>query len=210
MHVTRHRRDDARRGAAAVVRGRRARIVLASTAALVVAGTAVEAYASTVGFGDQQVGTEYAAGLQISSNQVIKPYGQRLVTELGKFMGSTVSADGRYLAATSNDRSISVQIFDLRTFRLIWTVGSAATANQKASDNTVGQEGPTYSPDGKFLWVPQQDALTRFPVNADGTLGAQMSFAIPKVSGHSALVGQIKYSPDGLTLYAAINGQNTV
>ncbi|WP_323096663.1 alkaline phosphatase family protein [Intrasporangium sp. YIM S08009] len=209
MHVTRHRREHAQRGAA-FARGRRARIVLASTAALVVAGTAVEAYASTVGFGDQQVGTEYAAGLQISSNQVVKPYGERLVTQLGKFMGSTVSADGRYLAATSNDRSISVQVFDLRTYKLIWTVGSAATANQKVSDNSVGQEGPTYSPDGKFLWVPQATGLTRYPVNADGTLGAGTKVAIPAVGGAQALTGKAVFSPDGSRLYAAVNGQNRV
>src|SRR5262249_49008971 len=75
---------------------------------------------------------------------------------------------------------------------------------------SVGQEGPTYSPDGKFLWLPQQDAITRFPVNADGTLGAPTSFPLPKVNGRSALVGKSAFSPDGSTLYVAINGQNTV
>ena len=51
--------------------------------------------------------------------------------------------------------------------------------------------------------------MSRFPVNADGTLGTPATFAIPKVNGHSALVGQIRYSPDGFTVYAAINGQNS-
>ena len=45
-------------------------------------------YASTVGFGENQVGTEYADGIQVSGNQIIKPIGERLVTEIGKFMGS--------------------------------------------------------------------------------------------------------------------------
>ncbi|NUO34880.1 MAG: phosphoesterase [Dermatophilaceae bacterium] len=210
MHVTRQRRDDSRQGASALVRGRRARIVLASTAALVVAGSAVEAFASTVGFGDQQVGTEYSAGIQVSDNQVVKPIGDRLLTQLGKFMGSTVSADGRYLAATSNDRSISVQVFDLQTYKLIWTVGSAASANQKVSDNTVGQEGPTYSPDGKFLWVPQATGLTRYAVNPDGTLGTATKVDIPAVNGAKALTGKAVFSPDGSKLYAAVNGQNRV
>ncbi|GAB3883828.1 alkaline phosphatase family protein [Terrabacter terrigena] len=210
MHVTRQRREDSRQSASALVRGRRARIVLASTAALVVAGSAVEAYASTVGFGDQQVGTEYSSGIQVSDNQVVKPIGDRLLTQLGKFMGSTVSADGRYLAATSNDRSISVQIFDLQTYKLIWTVGSAASANQKVSDNTVGQEGPTYSPDGKFLWVPQATGLTRYAVNPDGTLGAATKVDIPTVDGAKALTGKAAFSPDGSKLYAAVNGQNRV
>ena len=69
-------------------------------------------------------------------------------TPYGKFMGSTVSPDGRFLAATANDRSVSLQIFDLSTYKLIWRGGTAAGVNLRLSDNTVGQEGPLYSPDG--------------------------------------------------------------
>jgi YVTN family beta-propeller protein len=187
---------------------------------VVLAGAGLS-YASTVLFGDNQVGTEYANGIQVSDDQIIKPLGDRLLTQFGKFMGSTVSPDGRFLAATSADKSVALQIFDLSSYKLIWTVGTASAVNQKLTDGTVGQEGPTYSPDGKFLWLPQQDGLTRFPVNADGTLGSPTRFSLPTVGSHlsgnnrssvpnSALVGQIKYSPDGSTLYAALNGQNTV
>jgi YVTN family beta-propeller protein len=133
-----------------------------------------------------------------------------LLTQFGKFMGSTVSPDGRFLAATSADKSVVLQVFDLSNYKLIWTVGTASAVNQKLSDGTVGQEGPTYSPDGKFLWLPERDALTRFPVLPDGTLSPPTRVSIPAVNGHSALVGQTKYSPDGSTLYAALNGQNTV
>ena len=128
--------------------------------------------------------------------------------QLGKFMGSTVSPDGRFLAATSADRSAVLQIFDLSSYKLIWAVATAPGVSQSLSVGTVGQDGPTYSPDGKRL--PEQDGLTRFPVNAEETLGAPTRVSLPAVSGHSALVGQTKYSPDGSTLYAALNGQNTV
>jgi YVTN family beta-propeller protein len=179
------------------------------------------AFGTTVIFGDNQVGTQYRNGIQVSDDQIIKPIGDRLLTEFGKFMGSTVSPDGRFLAATSTDKSVVLQIFDLSSYKLIWTVGSAAGVNQTLSDGTVGQEGPTYSPDGKFLWLPEQDAVTRFPVNPDGTLGTPTRFPLPTVGTHlsgngrtptpnSALVGQMAYSPDGSTLYAALNGQNTV
>ena len=136
-------------------------------------------------------------------------------------MGSTVSPDGRFLAATTADHPVVLQIFDLQAYKLIWTVGSNPANNEILSDPTVGQEGPTYSPDGKFLWLPEQDAVTRFPVNPDGTLGTPTRFPLPTVGTHlsgnartptpdSALVGQMTYSPDGSTLYAALNGQNTV
>src|SRR5262252_6919009 len=200
--------------------GRRLRIVVAGTTAFLIVGGGMAA-ATTVIFGDNQVGTQYKNGIQVSDDQIINPIGQRLVTQFGKFMGSTVSPDGRFLAATSADKPVVLQIFDLSSYKLIWTVGSASANNQILSDGTVGQEGPTYSPDGKFLWLPEQDAVTRFPVNSDGTLGTPTRFSLPRVGTHlsgnsrtptpnSALVGQMKFSPDGSTLYAALNGQNSV
>ncbi|HWH94324.1 MAG TPA: alkaline phosphatase family protein [Baekduia sp.] len=189
--------------------GARRAIIVAGVTAVALVGAGVT-YATTLVFGHNQVGTEYPNGIQVSGDQIIKPLGDRLLTQTGKFMGSTVSPDGRYLAATSADKKVAVQVFDLSSYKEIWSVGTAAGVNQKFSDGTVGQEGPAYSPDSRYLWVPEKDAVSKFPVNADGTLGAPTTFAIPKVDDHSALVGQIKYSPDGSTVYAAINGQNTV
>src|SRR5215472_9735251 len=222
MQVTRQRRKVSRvRLGLPSWAGRRLRIAVAGTAAILAVGGGMTAYASTVGFGNNQVGTQYANGIQVSDDQIINPIGDRLLTQFGKFMGSTVSPDGRFLAATSADKPVVLQIFDLQAYKLIWTVGSASANNQILSDATVGQEGPTYSPDGKFLWLPEQDALTRFPVNSDGTLGTPTRFSLPTVGSHlsgnsrtptpnSALVGQTTYSPDGSTLYAALNGQNSV
>ncbi|MCL2514522.1 MAG: phosphoesterase [Microbacteriaceae bacterium] len=183
---------------------------LVAGCALALVGGGV-ATASTIAFNHHQVGGVYADGQQVSDNQVIKPIGTRLVTQTGKFMGSTVSPDGRFLAATSTDKSVALQVFDLKSYKLLWTVGSAATANENLADGTVGQEGPTYSPDGKYLYLPQATGLTRFPVNADGTLGAPVKIAIATTAdGKEALTAQSVFSPDGSTLYAAVNGQNTV
>src|SRR5919198_1521905 len=170
MQVTRRRRRVSRaRLGVYVGTGHRRRIVAVGATAVILAGAGVT-YASTVGFGHNQVGTEYANGIQVSDDQIV----------------------------------------NLSSYKLIWTVGSASGVNQKLTDGTVGQEGPTSSPDGKFLWLPERNGLSRFPVNSDGTLGAPTTVSIPAVGSQSALVGQMKYSPDGSTLYAAINGQNTV
>ena len=146
----------------------RLRLVLAGTAALAVVGSGT-AYGTTTIFGNNQVGQEYASGLQISSDQVLAPLGDRLMTPYGKFMGSTVSPDGRFLVATSNDRSVSLQVFDLSTYKLVWRAGTAAGVNLRLTDNTVGQEGPVYSPDGAFLFMPNATGITRFVVGPDGT-----------------------------------------
>ncbi|HEV7173173.1 MAG TPA: phosphoesterase, partial [Pedococcus sp.] len=118
---------------------------MTSTVALTVAGGGI-AYAATDAFGNHTVGTQYADGLQVSDNQVIKPLGTRLMTEYGKFMGSTVSPDGRFLAASSADKSVVLQVFDLAANKLVYRVGKAAGVDQTLSDGSVGQEGPTYSP----------------------------------------------------------------
>jgi len=183
--------------------------VAVGTTAVLLAGAGM-AYASTDQFRHNQVGTEYRDGIQVSDNQVIKPIGDRLLTKYGKIMGSTLSPDGRFLAAASTDKSVVLQVFDLKSYKLIYTVGSASFVNQKLSDGSVGQEGPTYSPDGKFLWLPETNGLTRFAVNGDGTLGTATSVPLPKVGDQSALPGKSVYSADGSTLYVPVNGQNTV
>ncbi|QGN57041.1 bifunctional YncE family protein/alkaline phosphatase family protein [Nostocoides sp. HKS02] len=210
MQVTQQRRRISPTGPEQVGRThRRVRSALVGTVALSIAGGGI-AYATTDVFGNRTVGTQYADGLQVSDNQVIKPIGDRVMTQYGKFMGSTVSPGGRFLAASSADKGVVLQVFDLTTNKLVYRVGKAAGVDQPLSDGSVGQEGPTYSPDGKFLWLSQANALTRFPVNPDGTLGTATRFPLPQVNGASALPGQSAYSPDGSTLYVALNGQNTV
>jgi YVTN family beta-propeller protein len=210
MHVLRRRRSNPEiRRLFGVRAGSRTRIVAAGATAIAVLGGGV-AYGTTEGFGENLVGNEYADGLQISSNQILKPLGERLMTPYGKFMGSTVSPDGRFLAATANDRGVSLQIFDLESYQLIWRGGTASGVNLRLSDNTVGQESPLYSPDGEFLFMPNATGITRFPVNDDGTLAAGTKIPIPTVDGKQALTAGMAFSPDGSTLYAAVNGQNTV
>ena len=209
MQVARQRRHSTGAAPEQARTNRRLRIALAGTAVLTIACGGIASAATDV-FGNHTVGTEYANGLQVSDNQVIKPLGSRVMTEYGKFMGSTVSSDGRFLAASSADKGVVLQVFDLATNKLIYRVGKAAGVDQTLSDGSVGQEGPTYSPDGKFLWLSQQDALTRFPVNPDGTLGTATRIPLAKVGTASALPGATAYSPDGSTLYVALNGQNAV
>src|SRR5438876_12334733 len=65
--------------------GHRRRIVAVGTAAIVLACAGL-AYASTEGFGHNQVGTEYTNGIQVSDDQIIKPLGDRLLPQFGQFM----------------------------------------------------------------------------------------------------------------------------
>ncbi|MEV7806677.1 alkaline phosphatase family protein [Microbispora sp. NPDC088329] len=209
MHVTRQRVAKVPRGLLTGRTGRRTRLLAAATAALVVTGGGI-AYASTDGFGTQQVGQTTGKGLVVSADQYIDPIGERLVIDNGKIMSSSVSPDATHLAASITDGGMALVIVDLKNRRVQQLVGNNAAANLRISGNDVGQEGPTYSPDGSQLWLGRADGYTRFTVNPDGTLADPTNITIAAQGSKRALVGEAVFSPDGSTVYSAVNGQNRV
>ncbi len=165
MQVTRRRRRDGegRSGLLGLRIGRRTTRITAGTTAvaLVAAGTGI-AYAQTHQFGTDQVGQTTANGLVVSADQYIAPYGDRLVLSKGKIMSSAVSPDGTHLAASVTDGGMALAIVDLKTWQVQQYVGNNAAANLRIPGNDVGQEGPTYSPDGSQLWLGQADGYRKF------------------------------------------------
>jgi len=211
MQVQRQRlkRPENRFGVFRRLTDRRVQVVAAGSAALAITGGGI-ASASTYAFGDHKVADETGLGTVLAGDQFNKPIGDRLLVNNGKLLSSTVSPDGRYLAALTTDRSIALTIVDLANYKVIQQAGTAATANLRISNNNAGQEGPTYSPDGKFLWMAQINGFNRFPVNADGTLSAPTFISLPIDGAKHPLPAQAVFSSDGATLYTAVNGQNRV
>ncbi|MGA8113983.1 MAG: bifunctional YncE family protein/alkaline phosphatase family protein [Actinocatenispora sp.] len=210
MHVTRNRRRVARvprlfdRRTASRIR------LLTAAAASLTLVLASGASASTEPFGSHRVGEYTDQGLLLPSDQAIEPIGARLLVDNGKLLSSTISPDGRHLAALTNDRAIALTIVDLDTYTVLQQAGTDPGADLPISANTVGQEGPTYSPDGTTLWMPQTNGFDRFPVNADGTLGAPTFVTIPNDGEKHPLPAQAVFTSDGRTLYTAVNGENRV
>ncbi|MFF1747084.1 phosphoesterase [Streptomyces mirabilis] len=210
MQVVRQRRSNEKEQVNLFGRrvGRRSTLVAAGIAvALAVTGTAV---ASTSQFATQQVGQVTANGQVISSDQYIAPYGSRTVINNGKIMSSSVSPDGSHLAASVTDGDASLVVMDLKTGQVKQRVGTASTDDLRITSGAVGQEGPTYSPDGSQLWLGQSDGYTKFTVNPDGTLSNPTAVPIPADGSKHALVGAAVFSADGSTVYGAVNGQNRV
>ncbi|MER6876502.1 phosphoesterase, partial [Amycolatopsis sp. NPDC000673] len=208
MQVTRRRR---RGGKKDLRRSRKLRFVTAgaTTVALVATGSGI-GLASTKQFGTDQVGQETANGLTISSDQYLKPIGERLVVPNGKIMSSTVSPDGSHLAALTTDGGIALTIVDLKSWKVQQLVGKDKKADLQLPGNDVGQEGPSYSPDGKTLWLGQIDGYRKFDVNPDGTVANPTWVAIPADGAKHSLAAGAIFSPDGSTVYSAVNGQNRV
>jgi YVTN family beta-propeller protein len=211
MQVTRRRRRVEKSRLLGMSGRRRLRLATTGTIALglVAVGSGVGS-ASTDQFGKDQVGQTTGQGTVVSADQYIKPIGDRLVVNNGKIMASTVSPDGSHLAALTTDGGIALTIVDLKSWTVQQLVGNSATANLRIPGNDVGQEGPTYSPDGKQLWLAQTDGYRRFTVNPDGTVANPTFVTIPADGPRHALVAQAVFSPDGATVYAAVNGQNRI
>jgi YVTN family beta-propeller protein len=182
--------------------GRNPRIVLATSAAalLLLTGTGI-AYASSAIFGDDQVGTTVPQGLVVSDNQIVNPYGTRLVVPQGKIMDSVISPDGTHLAATLADGPYDMVIINLSTMAIQQYVHFG---------KGVGQESPTYSPDGTSLWLGTNTGYADYAVAADGSVSNPVTITLPTVNSELPLVGKAVFSADGSTVYAAVNGQNTV
>ncbi|MFF9128254.1 alkaline phosphatase family protein [Streptomyces sp. NPDC014889] len=211
MQVTRRRKlvEESRFNLLGRRIGRRIPLLTAGTTAvaLVAAGTA---FAQTHQFGTAQVGQVTADGQVVSGNQYIAPYGDRLVINQGKIMSSSVSPDGTHMAASVTDGGAALAIVDLKNWETQQLVSNAASSNPRISSNNVGQEGPTYSPDGKQLWLGQPDGYTVFSVNPEGSVTSPRTVAIPAQGSKKALVGEAVFSADGKTVYSAVNGQNRV
>jgi YVTN family beta-propeller protein len=209
MQVTRRRRVEEDQSGRRRI-GRRIPLVTAATTAVVVAASTGIAFAQTHQFGTDQVGQTTDRGLVVSADQYVNPIGKRLVINNGKIMSSAVSPDGTHVAASVTDGGMALAIVDLKNWKVQQLVGNNAAADLRISGNDVGQEGPTYSPDGSQLWLGQTNGYRKFTVNPDGTLATPTFITIPADGPKRALLGEAVFSPDGSTVYSAVNGQNRV
>jgi YVTN family beta-propeller protein len=178
-----------------------------TTLAVALAGTAV---ASTQQFGTDRVGQVTGDGQVLSSDQYIAPLGDRLLLQKGKIMSSTVSPDGSHLAASITDGGMALAVVDLKNWKVQQYVGNNAAADLKIPGNDIGQEGPTYSPDGTQLWLGQTDGYRRFTVKPDGSLADPTFVTIAAQGAKHALAGEAVFSSDSATVFSAVNGQNRV
>ncbi len=198
--------------------------VLAVTAILAV-GAAVAAATRSGPFGNHHAGQTVNGATLLASNQWISPLGTRILDTKARLLTSTLSPTGQDVAALGwNDFDGYLTIIDVKTHTIVQQTPLATPAT-KPTDNTVGPDGPLYSADGTTLWVPQSTYLLRFSVNpATGQATETASIALCGVGDPTAIAcdandeigadngselpAGMALSPNGATLYVALNGAN--
>jgi YVTN family beta-propeller protein len=222
-------------------RPRRARRVLLAAAvgflAVIGAATAgVFAFAYNP-FSNDQVEQTYANGVLLPTNQWVSPLGTRVFSDNARIITSSISPDGKYLAAlTWDDYDTTLTLLNLETgtsqaYPLYngFKLPPSAADRYANEDGTVSTDGPLWSADGSTVWVPQTDYLVKFSVDESAGSATQQD-AIwlcgqgatpaeagpgcdtygPGVANGSYIPSGMALSPDGSKLYVAFNGANTL
>lgn len=195
-------------------RGIRRSLGIALSAVLVVGlGTAAVSAAVGSGFGEAKVGTNNGQGILLPTNQRIRPIGQRMLLKNGRIVSSSISPDGKYLAALSWNRFNGfLTMINVQTNKVVEEVGVKNTLG----DGTVAADGPLWSADGRSLWFPQTADLVHFRVGSNGrvyhpvVINLQTSTA--NLNGGFTVTPDLPsgmaLSSDGAKLYVALNGVN--
>jgi YVTN family beta-propeller protein len=216
------RRDGIRRPG---LRGR-ALIILTTVAVglLAAVGVGIAAVANVGPFGNTEVGQTTAQGTLLPSNQWVTPLGTRILDNDARLVSSSISPDGKYLAALGwNNFSGYLTIVNLQTQKIVQQQ-ALVTGPSGNQDYSVAADGPLWSPDGSTLWVPQSAYLDRF--SFDESTGQASETATILLCGQPATASACTYgptnaqgaylpsgmalSPNGSTLYVALNGANAL
>ena len=189
-----------------------------TTATILTVGSLVAAAAAaTGGFGHGRVGADNGNGVLLPTNQRITPVGTSVLVKNGRLLSSSISPNGRYLAAlTWHNFSGFLTMIDLKTNKVIQQVGTGSTSDPTIGDGTVAADGPLWSSSGTSLWFPQTSDLVRFSVASDGMVSKPatttlLTTIVNLTTGPTTvpdLPSGMALSADGSKLYVALNGVN--
>ena len=205
----------------------RVTIALALASCVAVVGVASAAIGGFNPFDSQQVGQTYANGVLLPTNQWVSPLGTRILDNDARLVSSTISPNGQYLAALGwNEFSGFLTIVNLRTDAIVsqtgLDTGSGSRRGLQCRAPTARCSLRTAAPCGSLSrpgstssasTSPPARPPRRAPIALCGsalTSSACNPNIGPSDPNGAWLPSGMALSPDGNTLYVALNGNNTL
>ena len=158
----------------------------------------------------EKVGLQKDGSIVLPDSQVIRPTG-RQITVLGRPSIIAVRPDHKTAVVINGDGNTgfatgSIVIIDLVN-------GTVLQQMRPFSGAKVSLTGAVYSPDGQHLYASDyanNATIDAYQVAADGTVTYTGSVALPNPQGVNAIPAGLAISADGQTIYAALNGLNSL
>jgi YVTN family beta-propeller protein len=157
-----------------------------------------------------KVGLQKDGSVVLPDSQVILPAG-RQITFLGRPGVIAIRPDHKTAVVINGDGNTgfatgSIVIIDLAK-------GTVLQQMLPFSGAKVSLTGAVYSPDGQHLYASDyanNATIDAYQVAADGTVTYTGSVALPNPQGFNPIPAGLAISPDGQTIYAALNGLNSL
>jgi YVTN family beta-propeller protein len=197
-------------------RARRRSLLAGMTTAAALAVTVGVAGAAAAGvpinpFASNHVGTQTNGSVQLPSNQLVAPYGQRIKLTADS-VGTGISPDGTKLAVQSGGEAFpganDISIIDAATGAILQTFGGR------------GDAAPVYSPDGTALYTTTSTAaggsasgtntILKYTVGSNGLVTNPISPQTLTLPSKQDFPFALAVSSDGSTLYAALSASNSL
>jgi DNA-binding beta-propeller fold protein YncE len=156
----------------------------------------------------EKVGLQKNGSVVLPDSQVIEPAGHQ-ITVIGRPSVIAIRPDHKTAVVINGDGNTGFSAGLIVIFDLV--KGTVLQQLKPFSGAKPSLTGAVYSPDGQHLYASDyanNATIDAYLVAADGTVTYTGSVNLPTPNGNNSIPAGLAISPDGNTIYAALNGLN--
>jgi YVTN family beta-propeller protein len=156
----------------------------------------------------EKVGLQKNGSVVLPDSQVIEPAGHQ-ITVIGRPSAIAIRPDHKTAVVINGDGNTGFSAGPIVIFDLV--KGTVLQQLKPFSGAKPSLTGAVYSPDGQHLYASDyanNATIDAYLVAADGTVTYTGSVNLPTPNGNNSIPAGLAISPDGNTIYAALNGLN--
>jgi YVTN family beta-propeller protein len=157
-----------------------------------------------------KVGLQKNGSVVLPDSQVIEPAGHQ-ITVIGRPSVIAIRPDHKTAVVINGDGNTGFSAGPIVIFDLV--KGTVLQQLKPFSGAKPSLTGAVYSPDGQHLYASDyanNATIDAYQVATDGTVTYAGSVNLPAPNGNNSIPAGLAISPDGNTIYAALNGLNEV